>query len=79
MDQNNEEYKLPNVLRRIELSKFSAISIYFVRFRKDYAYRKYNDGQLEENLDYTISQPYYINLITHILICIKRFKRKAIK
>ncbi|WP_276631432.1 BglG family transcription antiterminator, partial [Terrisporobacter hibernicus] len=28
--------------------------------------------QLEESLDYTISEPYYINLITHILICIKR-------
>ncbi|WP_311315299.1 PRD domain-containing protein [Clostridioides sp. ZZV15-6383] len=30
--------------------------------------------ELEHNLGYTISQPYYINLITHILICLKRIE-----
>ena len=30
--------------------------------------------ELEKDLDYYITQPYYINLITHILICLKRLK-----
>ncbi|EGT5237005.1 PRD domain-containing protein, partial [Clostridioides difficile] len=30
--------------------------------------------ELEYNLGYTINQPYYINLITHILICLKRIE-----
>ncbi|MDU6984994.1 MAG: transcription antiterminator [Terrisporobacter othiniensis] len=71
LDQNNEEDKLPEITR-IELSTFSALSNIFdldsIMFIESIIW------ELEENLDYTISQPYYINLITHILICIKRLK-----
>lgn len=71
LEQNNEENKLPEITR-IELSTFSALSNIFdldsIMFIENII------GELEENLDYTISQPYYINLITHILICIKRLK-----
>lgn len=71
LEQSNEEDKLPEITR-IELATFSALSNIFdldsIMFIENIIW------ELEENLDYAISQPYYINLITHILICIKRLK-----
>lgn len=71
LEQNNEEEKIPKITR-IELSTFSALSNIFhldsIMFIENIIW------ELEENLNYSISQPYYINLITHILICIKRLK-----
>ncbi len=59
-------------ITRIESTTFSALSNIFdldsIMFIESIIW------ELEDNLDYTISQPYYINLITHILICIKRLK-----
>lgn len=71
LDQKKEENHLPDITR-IESTTFSALSEIFdldsIMFIESVIW------QLEDNLDYTISQPYYINLITHILICIKRLK-----
>ena len=69
LEKDNDENILPDITR-IELSTFSALSNIFdldtIMFIESIIW------ELEENLDYTISEPYYINLITHILICIKR-------
>lgn len=71
LDESNEEDK-PSDITRIELTTFSTLLNIFdldsIMFIEQIIW------QLEKNLDYTISQPYYINLITHILICIKRLK-----
>lgn len=71
LEKNNEEDKLPEITR-IELATFSALSNIFdvdsIMFIENIIW------ELEESLHYAISQPYYINLITHILICIKRLK-----
>ncbi len=69
LDGHDDNYVIPE-FTRLDISTFSALlkifdpdSIIFVETIID---------ELEKNLDYVISQPYYINLITHILICLKR-------
>lgn len=70
LDESKEDN--PPDITRIELTTFSALLNIFdldsIMFIEKIIW------ELEKNLDYTISQPYYINLITHILICIKRLK-----
>ncbi len=69
LDENYEQHDIYE-LTRLDSATFSALinlfdidSIIFVETIIT---------ELENNLGYTISQPYYINLITHILICLKR-------
>ncbi|MDB0440210.1 BglG family transcription antiterminator [Clostridioides difficile] len=71
LDENYEQHDISE-LTRLDSATFSALrnlfdidSIIFVETIIT---------ELENNLGYTISQPYYINLITHILICLKRIK-----
>lgn len=68
-DYGEEEIQ---VFTRIDLPTFSALLKIFdldsIIFIENII------SELENNLDYFISQPYYINLITHILICLKRLK-----
>ena len=69
LDENYEQHDIYE-LTRLDSATFSALinlfdidSIIFVETIIT---------ELENNLGYTISQPYYIKLITHILICLKR-------
>ncbi|MDB3086395.1 antitermination protein BlgG [Clostridioides difficile] len=69
LDENYEQHDISE-LTRLDSATFSALinlfdidSIIFVETIIT---------ELEDNLGYVISQPYYINLITHILICLKR-------
>lgn len=69
LDENYEQHDIYE-LTRLDSATFSALinlfdidSIIFVETIIT---------ELENNLGYTMSQPYYINLITHILICLKR-------
>ncbi len=69
LDENYEQHDISE-LTRLDSATFSALinlfdidSIIFVETIIT---------ELENNLGYTMSQPYYINLITHILICLKR-------
>ncbi len=71
LDENYEQHDISK-LTRLDSATFSALinlfdidSIIFVETIIT---------ELEYNLGYTISQPYYINLITHILICLKRIE-----
>lgn len=71
LDHNDGEVDI-QVFTRIDLPTFSALLKIFdidsIIFIENIIW------ELEKNLDYFISQPYYINLITHILICLKRLK-----
>ena len=67
LDENYEQHDISE-LTRLDSATFSALinlfdidSIIFVETIIT---------ELEDNLGYVISQPYYINLITHILICL---------
>lgn len=69
LDENYEQHDIYE-LTRLDSATFSALinlfdidSIIFVETIIT---------ELENNLGYTMSQPYYINLITYILICLKR-------
>ncbi len=71
LDENYEQHDISE-LTRLDSATFSALinlfdidSIIFVETIIT---------ELEYNLGYTINQPYYINLITHILICLKRIE-----
>lgn len=71
LDHNDGQEEI-QVFTRIDLPTFSALLKIFdlesIIFIENIIW------ELEKNLDYCISQPYYINLITHILICLKRLK-----
>ena len=71
LEDNDGEVDI-QVFTRIDLSTLSALLKIFdldsVIFIENIIW------ELEDSLDYYITQPYYINLITHILICLKRLK-----
>lgn len=71
LDHNDGEVDI-QVFTRIDLPSFSALLKIFdidsIIFIENIIW------ELEKDLDYFISQPYYINLVTHILICLKRLK-----
>lgn len=77
LKDDNENYNL-NIITRIEKSTFKdLIKVFDIG---NVAYIENCIKDLEKDLQCEICEPYYINLITHILICIKRIKEgKLIK